>query len=530
VAFSWERWRFRRCFALCLVAFPVLTAPGFTATQRARADEAGTDPTFRSGNFGHDPTTVQAGTDLALSPNGRVVLGGTDPNQAFISTPPNGAMKASFGISLHPSTGYLPQPMAIAGDSSNRILVGGMLTTSNGNQISRQWLVERFTAPGAPDASFGTGGTAAIDLAPDTGYEQVRALAIDSAGRILAAGIVGDGPAQVDADLVRYLPDGSLDSSFGGGDGVASVALGAFTQPNDVALDPEGRIVVVGQVSPSVSSPNRPSDFAIFRLSADGALDPNFGAAGSVTTDLGSNDDEARSIALDSLGRLVVGGQSGGKAVLERYLPNGSQDAAFGIGGRVSTGDLSTGRGAQVALPTEPAGRIVATSGSKTGLAVIHVYKENGQPDIAFGDHGTISTGLGVYFSTYPTAVAVDRFNRILITGTANNDEFGDVDTSLFVSRFGGTCGAATVKGTEGPDNLRGTSGRDVIDALAGNDRIRGLGGNDLICGGKGRDRIFGGVGADRLFGEAGRDVLLGGAGRDRLQGGPGRDRVRPGP
>src|SRR6266542_4685736 len=76
---------------------------------------------------------------------------------------------------------------------------------------------------------------------------------------------------------------------------------------------------------------------------ASGALDPTFGNGGKVTTDFGSNSDNALAIARQSDGKLVVAGVAGGDEVsqgdfaLARYNDDGSLDSTFGIGGRVKT-------------------------------------------------------------------------------------------------------------------------------------------------------------------------------------------------
>jgi uncharacterized delta-60 repeat protein len=67
---------------------------------------------------------------------------------------------------------------------------------------------------GSPDATFGGTGRVRTSLSDD--YDAVNALAIQSDGKILAAGYANNTSALHPADfaLVRYNTDGSLDTSF----------------------------------------------------------------------------------------------------------------------------------------------------------------------------------------------------------------------------------------------------------------------------------------------------------------------------
>jgi uncharacterized delta-60 repeat protein len=83
------------------------------------------------------------------------------------------------------------------------------------------------------------------------------------------------------------------------------------------------------------------NDFAIVRYNTDGSLDSTFGTGGKLTTPIGSGDDNADSVVLQSDGKIVVAGDSGNGsnsdfAVL-RYNSGGSLDTTFGTGGKVTT-------------------------------------------------------------------------------------------------------------------------------------------------------------------------------------------------
>ncbi len=95
----------------------------------------------------------------------------------------------------------------------------------------------------------------------------------------------------------------------------------------------DGKIIVVG--STSVTS-NNTSNFALARYDANGTLDSTFGSGGKVTTDVALfNSDSANGVAIQSDGKLVVVGKvnDGTDFIIVRYLAGGLRDQTFGSTG-----------------------------------------------------------------------------------------------------------------------------------------------------------------------------------------------------
>ena len=86
-------------------------------------------------------------------------------------------------------------------------------------------------APGDLDPTFGGDGVVRTDLTPaeDDGF----AVTIQPDGKIVVAGEMGIGGPNPRFAIVRYETDGSLDPSFGGGDGKVSID---FTPRDDFAV------------------------------------------------------------------------------------------------------------------------------------------------------------------------------------------------------------------------------------------------------------------------------------------------------
>ena len=116
------------------------------------------------------------------------------------------------------------------------------------------------------------------------------------------------GVQKTDFAIVRYLPDGTPNQNFGSGGIVTTPFFGKGAQANRVAVQPDGKIVVAGA---AIAANGVDADFAVARYNADGSLDDNFGAHGIATVDLGTENDDATGLALQSDGKIVLAGNAG---------------------------------------------------------------------------------------------------------------------------------------------------------------------------------------------------------------------------
>ena len=157
-------------------------------------------------------------------------------------------------------------------------------------------------------------------------------MALQADGKIIAAGtvfvdfIIGES-SNTDFALARYNPDGTPDATFGNGGQVSTDFFGMEDDAFSVLIQPDGKIVAVG----SANNPATYYDFAAVRYLSNGTIDTTFGVAGKVSTDFGDqNFDRAHSAALQADGRIVAAGfaisQNGGvqNFAVARYTSNGS--------------------------------------------------------------------------------------------------------------------------------------------------------------------------------------------------------------
>jgi uncharacterized delta-60 repeat protein len=159
-----------------------------------------------------------------------------------------------------------------------------------------------------------------------------QALVVQPDGRIVVMGRSWQGD-RMRLGLVRYLPDGAPDATFGSsGTGGLLASFGKSVVPAAMALQPDGKIVVVAEKP-------RYETIVLARYNADGSLDPSFGDAGRVLSAPGFRKRASvNSVVIQPSGRIVVGGTTSrpGDFVLVGYRPDGSLDDSFGIGGVAS--------------------------------------------------------------------------------------------------------------------------------------------------------------------------------------------------
>lgn len=184
-------------------------------------------------------------------------------------------------------------------------------------------------ATATTDTTFGTNGTASITLGDSP---RIAALAVQNNDKIVVVGDIQNGNSGRDGVVVRYNANGTLDQSFGSGGKVVLSVTPRDDMFYAAAIQTDGKIVVVGSVSPTADSSN--TDFLIVRFNENGSLDSNFIGGGVITANQGSQD-SLRAVKIQPDGKIVaVGGtsDSGGRGAVVRLTPNGLYDTSFGGG------------------------------------------------------------------------------------------------------------------------------------------------------------------------------------------------------
>jgi uncharacterized delta-60 repeat protein len=239
--------------------------------------------------------TGGAGRVVRQFPNGKVVAAGTISGApGMVLTSPDGlAPTIRLGFGTVPHMDQVLRDMSLV--SSNDLVYVG-----DGALDSRQILVYKRDTILTTVDSFGTNGIVVLD--PSLRDERGTSVAVDMAGRILVGGNATDSTGS-DILLIRLMPDGSLDNSFGT-NGVVMDDFGiGGPEVQHVLVQPDGRIVVL-----VYKMTLGPTPIHLFRFLENGDLDPGFGDNGHGTVSIAPNRFETRSmLVVDSCQVLVTG-------------------------------------------------------------------------------------------------------------------------------------------------------------------------------------------------------------------------------
>jgi uncharacterized delta-60 repeat protein len=190
--------------------------------------------------------------------------------------------------------------------------------------------VARMNPDGSPDLSFSGDGWTTAGFAGAFS----SALALQPDGKLLAAGFHTDSNDLLTIAVARFAADGALDLEFGVG-GRLRTDLGLNAAAMDVAVQPDGKIVVAGATWESQSDLVS-HDFALVRFNPNGSLDTSFNGNGKLTTDFGAYE-HGGAVVIQPDGKIVVAGLSiPAGMVLARYNPDGSLDNSFDRDGKLT--------------------------------------------------------------------------------------------------------------------------------------------------------------------------------------------------
>ncbi|MFD3996026.1 calcium-binding protein [Streptomyces sp. NPDC058548] len=491
-------------------------------------------------------TTDFGGLDVAegvaVQADGKIVtVGRTVSSLALARYNLDGSLDTSFDTDGRVITSFGPTFLgyAVAVQADGKIVAAGeadATASANGD-----FGLARYQPNGSLDTSFDSDGLVSTDFGNLN--ERVNAVSVQPDGRIVAAG-------QTDGQLglARYGTTGGLDPSFDTDGRVTTSITGANDGAFGMVLQPDGKIVAAGAAGFT--------DFGLVRYQPNGSLDTSFHTDGKVTTDFGSTHENAFGVALQPDGKIVAAGVSGTDFALARYQDGAAGGAdvsvtksgpsAVSLGDQASytvtvTNNDATASATAVTLSdtlTGPGRLLSATPGQGTCTTT---------PSSAGCALGTLAPGASTVVTVVVEPTAVGTLSDTVTVDAAESDTVPGNDTDS-VSTTVNNAHGCTILGTSGANTLVGGNGNDVICAFGGNDTITagngddtvyagsgndvitGGNGTDTLNGGPGNDNLVGGNGNDTLNGEAGTDILVGGNGADALNGGPGTDTCVTGP
>lgn len=339
-----------------------------------------------------DNLSNEDGSDIAVQPDGKMILAGshlTPGGWDFVIARYNidGSLDTTFGTSGIATVDFsnrVDLAYGVALQSNGKIVVAGT-TCIDGNFPSCNFALTRLNSNGSRDLMFGLLGRVTTDF--DGEIDDAAKVAIQADGKIVVTGRSLMPGSVMRFAVARYSTIGTLDQTFGG-DGTAAFGIGGYAGANDLVVQPDGKIIVVGEGG---------YNFAALRLNTDGTLDSSFGPRGRVSVAFGGVG-RARAVALQPDGKIVMGGLaqvlpgpgSYADSALIRLTANGMLDPSFDGDGKVVSSLVNT-NDFIVDLVIMPGGEI-------TSIAKLDVPQ---------------TTGLAVYYPSLANSCFYTRFSSL---------------------------------------------------------------------------------------------------------------------
>ncbi len=245
-------------------------------------------------------------TALAIQPDGKILVGGgfqvidfNNNNEVLASgimrLSPDGTRDVSFLQSVaNISCSNAINSISIQPDG--KIILAGDITNCFGDTLDNNENIIRLNADGTIDTSF----NAVIDETGLPGTAEIYNTIIQPDGKILVSGYFNESNGVSSPYLTRLNADGSNDTTF-------NIGTGFEDDVEDIALQPDGKILVVGQFDDF----NGSGSSKIVRLNADGSLDASFnvGAGPQNTFSPGSfSSADALGVSIQSDGKIIISG------------------------------------------------------------------------------------------------------------------------------------------------------------------------------------------------------------------------------
>ncbi len=367
--------------------------------------------------------SINSANSVTLQPDGKIVIAGTSNNNLLVARYlPNGTLDSSFDEDgyIVPNAVYPRSNLSgklnatsVKIQSDNKLMVSG--SYFDGQNLDM--MLTRINANGSSDLSYRYAANTGFSIT-DLRFSQdiANAMVIQPDGKTVVAGYISDG-AQRDFGVSRYNVDGTLDLSFGSLGRVITAANGSGDDiTTSIALAPDGKIVVAGY---SVILPGIATFSSVVRYNPNGTLDTTFNNSGKLLAGFGGLDERVYSVAVQSNGKIVIGGTSNvsgaSRFALARLNIDGSLDSTFN-----GTGIQATAFGnIAYSLKIMPNNKIVAVGnaivGGQSDFAVAR-FNSNGTFDTTFHGGGTVVfDGFGEGDDGFASALQPD--GKIVLTG-----------------------------------------------------------------------------------------------------------------
>jgi uncharacterized delta-60 repeat protein len=428
--------------------------------------------------FNHHPSLTGNALTNDSDPNGSALMiksfdaSGTKGLVSLSSPWQDSSLDTTFGVGGWVTTTILENSgiKAVALQPDNKIVAAGSAQSLG---ITGVFALARYNPDGSLDTSFNGSGIATTQF--NNSNHTIWAMVIQPNGKIIVGGTADPAIA-----LARFNEDGSLDTSFSG-DGKVTTSVGGLDDVvYSLALQPDGKILATGYTQ--LYSNYAVGDFVVLRYNANGSLDSTFSGDGKQITDFGGSD-WGNDILLQSNGKMIVVGNCTSSMdtydyhpALARYNANGSLDTSFGSGGKVITPmdhqyfvDRSV---------LQPDGKIlVAGTDIEENKIVLLRYNSNGSLDATFGSGGKVITDNGELKNANSIFLQTD--GKFLVVGSQSRHLGADYVSNPLILRFNPDGSLDTGFGVGGVVTM------DIVGCTGGGYSVALQGDGKIILGGR---------------------------------------------
>lgn len=378
---------------ICLIAF-----------QHSFAQSGTLDSAFGYNGIAQHLSSMTEGCfDGLILPNGKLILVGAakinfslSDDFCVLRLDSNGNTDNTFGtmgktrLDLG-NSGEIAYTVKLQSDG--KIVLSGFRFANNNTAFA----VARFTSNGLVDTSFSNDGYTYTSIFSGSGYSDIAySMDIQQDGKIVLGGKHYFNTTNATSfALIRYNTDGTIDSTFNTDGKVITPSNGYL---NSLTIQPDGKIVAVGQSLPSFT------DFVIVRYKTNGSLDSTFNSTGVIISDFGLNATMyAEDVILQPDGKILAAGYyqltNGSYGLIARYNTDGTIDSTFALNGISTTQSINLYCGFR-SIKLQPDGKILAGGGINDSITggdfILMRFLSTGIIDSTFGINGIIET-------TYPS-------------------------------------------------------------------------------------------------------------------------------
>ena len=383
---------------------------------------AGAQPGTLDKTFGNEgrvfSETFSAGCNaMAIQPDGKIVAagaGGYDGMGGFFVARYNsdGSIDNSFGDEGRVITNFF-------GTATSHI--ESIIVLPTGKILAAAWFGDyglidiallQYNPNGSLDSSFGVNGIVITDI---SNFDYIYDMVVQPDGKIIVAGDRKKNENDfLTSFTVRYLPDGRLDKSFGR-KGIAFTSYSDNIDITSVALQPDGKIIVGGNY-------NIYGDFMLLRYQPDGSLDSSFGGDGIIRYDFGADIGHLFDLAVQPDGKILAAGEKGlrvSNMVIVRFTSTGAVDTSFGGNKGYPSRFFDNGTSHISTVLMQDDGKILVAGYYYHVLSRFALLRlrENGILDSSFGENGITLTTFEDAGSVSCNAAVLQADGKVVLGG-----------------------------------------------------------------------------------------------------------------